>query len=94
MVQRLASLSLVATSLLVAGNSLAQAPSKEAAHIIPVPHASNFAAWNKHITPDDAELRWEQIPWRPTFGEGLAAAGRAKKLLLFWGMNGHPLGCT
>lgn len=94
MIQRLASLSLVATSLLIADNCLAQTPAKEAAYVIPVPQDSNFAAWNKHITPDDAELRWEQIPWHPTFGEGLAAAGDARKPLLFWGMNGHPLGCT
>ncbi len=53
-----------------------------------------FAAWREHIVPRPAELRWESIPWRTTFAEGLTAASAQRRPLLFWGMNGHPLGCT
>ncbi len=56
--------------------------------------AENFTAWRDHLLPRPAELRWESIPWRPTFAGGVLAANEAKKPLLFWAMNGHPLGCT
>jgi hypothetical protein len=34
------------------------------------------------------------MPWLLTFGEGMLAASEQEKPLLFWAMNGHPLGCT
>lgn len=62
--------------------------------VVPVPTPANFDTWQAHIAPTDTELRWERIPWLASFGAGLAEAGRRDKPLLFWGMNGHPLGCT
>ena len=58
------------------------------------PSDANLAAWRQHLEPSGRELRWESIPWLPTFGEGLLQADREGKPLLLWTMNGHPLGCT
>ena len=57
-------------------------------------HDKNYADWHKHILPDTGELAWQQIPWATTFKDGIVAADVAGKPLLFWTMNGHPLGCT
>ena len=54
----------------------------------------NYASWRDHIRPHPEELNWEDIPWQTTFADGLLAADAAAKPLLFWTMNGHPLGCT
>lgn len=58
------------------------------------PTAENSAAWRGHILPHPDEVRWESIPWESTFVAGLRAASEQGRPLLFWGMNGHPLGCT
>ena len=62
--------------------------------VAPTPHADNVAAWRDHILPRAEEVRFEDIPWIDSFAAGLLAADQADKPLLFWGMNGHPLGCT
>jgi hypothetical protein len=54
----------------------------------------NYAVWRDHILPDQTELAWKQIPWHVTFKDGILAANASDKPLLFWTMNGHPLGCT
>ncbi len=54
----------------------------------------NYAAWRDHIAPQASDLGWQQIPWLTTFQDGILAANDAQKPLLFWTMNGHPLGCT
>jgi hypothetical protein len=54
----------------------------------------NYTVWRDHILPDPSELGWEQIPWLTTFKDGILAAQAARKPLLLWTMNGHPLGCT
>lgn len=54
----------------------------------------NFATLREQILPKPSELAWTQIPWRSSFHEGLAEALVQRKPLLFWAMNGHPLGCT
>jgi hypothetical protein len=46
------------------------------------------------IAPQPDELGWQRIPWRTTFWDGLVAAQNEDKPLLFFTMNGHPLGCT
>lgn len=98
MTQGLFPLALMISGLGLTDVSSAQVPARQpgeaAAAVIPVPDQVNLDAWERHIVPSAAELRWQQIPWHPSFGDGLAAAGRAGKPLLFWGMNGHPLGCT
>ena len=65
-----------------------------AAPRVPLPTIANVAAWRDHILPTADELRWQQIPWRQSFGDGIRAADEAGRPLLFWAMNGHPLGCT
>lgn len=50
--------------------------------------------WRTLITPKPEERAWEQIPWLPTFHQGLEQASAEGKPLLLWLMNGHPLGCT
>ena len=46
------------------------------------------------VLPSAEELRFEEIPWIPAFGEGLARGQEERRPVLFWAMNGHPLGCT
>ena len=74
----------------IAAISIAAAPAPDS----PQPTADNFAAWRDHISPTAAELRWTQILWLTTFGDGIAQADSQDKPLLLWVMNGHPLGCT
>ena len=54
----------------------------------------NYSVWRDHILPDQTEMAWKQIPWHVTFKDGILAANASDKPLLFWTMNGHPLGCT
>lgn len=54
----------------------------------------NYAAWREHILPGKKDLGWQQIPWLTTFQDGILDANQRKLPLLFWTMNGHPLGCT
>ncbi|MFT7485828.1 MAG: hypothetical protein ACI9F9_001679 [Candidatus Paceibacteria bacterium] len=61
---------------------------------VPRPTAENYAAWKHHVLPTEEEVRHETIPWISQFGSGILAANEARKPLLFWAMNGHPLGCT
>ena len=56
--------------------------------------AARIVELRERIRPDPEELAWEEIPWLASFGEGVLAADRGGKPLLFWTMNGHPLGCT
>ncbi len=58
------------------------------------PTAENFDAWQRHILPSAEETTFESIPWISSFGAGLLEANKQDKPLLFWAMNGHPLGCT
>lgn len=62
--------------------------------VVPVPTDENRAAWVAFLTPAADEVAHESIPWLPTFGEGVLAAEERDAPLLFWAMNGHPLGCT
>jgi hypothetical protein len=74
---------------------------EESPEIAPPPVAAdielteqNYSTWRDHILPNPSEMAWEQIPWLTTFKDGILAADAAGKPLLFWTMNGHPLGCT
>lgn len=53
-----------------------------------------FDAWVERIAPSEDELAWRAIPWRSAFCDAVVEAEEAKKPLLIWAMNGHPLGCT
>ena len=46
------------------------------------------------VMPDEAERRWEEIEFLPSYAAGLKAASDEQKPLMLWVMNGHPLGCT
>ena len=59
-----------------------------------VPTTKNKAAWRRHILPTESELAFEKIPWADSFGAGMKEARVQNKPVLFWAMNGHPLGCT
>jgi hypothetical protein len=55
---------------------------------------ANFSSWRDLIRTGDSELVWQQLPWTPSFHDGLAQAAKLNKPLLLWVMNGHPMGCT
>lgn len=50
--------------------------------------------WYRFIRPSKVEKEWNEISWRDEFGAAVVEAREAKKPLLLWAMNGHPLGCT
>jgi hypothetical protein len=54
----------------------------------------NYEAWRDHILPAKTDLGWQEIPWLTTFQDGILDANQRDLPLLFWTMNGHPLGCT
>lgn len=58
------------------------------------PEVDPDGEWKAYILPTSDELGHEALPWLPTFGEGMLAASEQQRPLLFWAMNGHPLGCT
>ena len=62
----------------------------------PVPdlRTEDLAAWRERIRPAPEELTWDTIPWLASFGDGVRRASEEGRPLLFWAMNGHPLGCT
>ena len=53
-----------------------------------------YTMWQNFIKPTAEELAWTKISWRSTFYDGLVDADQLQKPVLFWAMNGHPLGCT
>ena len=83
-----------ATGLLPSGPLAGQTPETSPAKAKVELNERNYADWRKHILPNTGELAWQQIPWATTFKDGIIAADAAGKPLLFWTMNGHPLGCT
>ena len=50
--------------------------------------------WRAYVRPAPEDLAFEAIPWIPSYAEGLRRADAEGRPLLFWAMNGHPLGCT
>ena len=74
-----------------------QAPQAPAARPTPPAvelHAGTFSAVVRAVVPTEAELAWRTIPWRATLREGVADATAARRPILLWAMNGHPLGAT
>ncbi|MFM1871506.1 MAG: hypothetical protein RL398_928 [Planctomycetota bacterium] len=55
---------------------------------------SSLAARLAAIRPNEAELAYRAIGWRNRFWPAVEEAKRLGRPLLFWTMNGHPLGCT
>jgi len=85
---------LVMRPFLVLMLMLLWAPTLPCQFVVPLPTQGNSLAWRQHILPSPNELEYEKIPWIDSFAEGLLAANAQQKPLLFWAMNGHPLGCT
>ena len=80
-------------SLLVA--TPAQDPA-EVARKLPQPglRPMDLPRWREHLRPSSAERIPDSIPWIADIAVGLERADAEGKPLLFWAMNGHPLGCT
>jgi hypothetical protein len=68
--------------------------SPERPPILSDPSPESVASIADYVRPTSAESAWRDIPWQPTFAGGLRAAVEDGRPLLFWAMNGHPLGCT
>lgn len=60
----------------------------------PAVDARTFAAVVRAVVPREDELAWRAIPWRATLRQGVLDATAARKPVLLWAMNGHPLGTT
>lgn len=54
----------------------------------------SFEKLRTAIRPSAQELRWMEVPWRPTFWDAVREAQATDKPVLLWAMNGHPLACT
>jgi hypothetical protein len=52
------------------------------------------AAWMAAIEPDAVETAYRAIAWRNQFWPAVEEARALGRPILFWTMNGHPLGCT
>lgn len=61
---------------------------------LPAIESADLDAWRRWIRPQGDEAAFEEIDWIADFAGGLRAADSEQKPLLFWAMNGHPLGCT
>jgi hypothetical protein len=63
---------------------------------IPLPELrqEELPRWRELVRPTADELAYQSIPWIPSFAQGVQRASAEGKPLLFWAMNGHPLGCT
>jgi len=58
------------------------------------PSEANFRELIKFIQPDDREQAYKEINWRNEFWPAVLEAKSLGRPILFWTMNGHPLGCT
>jgi hypothetical protein len=61
---------------------------------VPVPDAHNAAAWREYLRPSHAESSYAEVAWMDRFSAAVIAGEREQRPVLFWAMNGHPLGCT
>ena len=60
----------------------------------PVPGPSNYQELLTFIQPSASEAAYREIGWRNKFWPAVQEAKRLGRPILFWTMNGHPLGCT
>jgi hypothetical protein len=61
---------------------------------LPYVSITEFEKWRNFVRPTKDEASYQAVDWIPTFAGGLHASAEQNKPLLFWAMNGHPLGCT
>ena len=55
---------------------------------------ATLADFREAIRPDDTELEYLKLGWKPTLWAGVAAAQQEDKPLLFWAVHGQPFGCV
>ncbi len=69
---------------------------EELARKLSLPELSqmDLPRWRAFIRPTEKELGYAGIRWLPDFASGIRRSEAEQKPLLFWAMNGHPLGCT
>lgn len=58
------------------------------------PADRELAALLTQIRPTADETAYRTIGWRNEFWPAVQEAQRLGRPILFWTMNGHPLGCT
>lgn len=54
-----------------------------------------WRAVRERVRPSDAEMRWlSAIPWEADLESARAKAAETGRPIMFWAMNGNPLGCV
>ena len=59
---------------------------------VPRLNDDTYARWLEFIRPDARESLYKRYHWRTNFGEAIREARELQRPVLFWAMNGHPLG--
>lgn len=70
---------------------------EEAARPVVVPDLGDEAVrarWMEYVLPRAEETAWLELGWGSQLHAALGRARDAGKPVLFWAMNGHPLGCV
>jgi hypothetical protein len=60
----------------------------------PTPTAATHTRWLEFLLPDSTETAYRAVSWRTKFWPAVQEAKALGRPILFWTMNGHPLGCT
>jgi hypothetical protein len=60
----------------------------------PAPSTSALEREIASVLPTREEDAWLEVPWRTNIFEAIEEAGRTKKPVFLWVMNGNPLGCA
>jgi len=60
----------------------------------PEPDADNLREWMTFVQPAAHEQSYREIGWRNALWPAVLEARELGRPILFWTMNGHPLGCT
>ena len=60
----------------------------------PGPTESNLSELLTRIEPSQSEQAYREIGWRNALWPAVQEARKLGRPILFWTMNGHPLGCT
>jgi hypothetical protein len=76
------------------GLLLASAPQDPPPVAAPAPTRQNLARWMDWIEPDATEAGYRAVAFRARFWPAVEEARALGRPILFWAMNGHPLGCT
>lgn len=60
----------------------------------PEPTVVNLSEWLTMIEPAEGEQAYREIGWRNALWPAVQEARKLGRPILFWTMNGHPLGST